>query len=72
MPSLDDTGTRGRDAPVEELNVIDVAQAPARFRAGSGPPGLSGRCRFSQGTFAGRAATTGLRRSRTLVEVSCR
>jgi hypothetical protein len=25
--------TRGRDAPVEELNVINVARAPARFRA---------------------------------------
>ena len=33
MPSLDDKGTRGRDAPVEELKVINVAQAPARFRA---------------------------------------
>jgi len=30
---LDDKGTRGRDAPVEELKVINVAQAPARFRA---------------------------------------
>jgi hypothetical protein len=25
--------TRGRDAPVEELNVINVARAPAQFRA---------------------------------------
>jgi hypothetical protein len=33
MPSLEDMDTRGRDAPVEELNVIDVARAPARFRA---------------------------------------
>jgi hypothetical protein len=33
MPSLEDTGTRGRDAPTEELKVINVARAPARFRA---------------------------------------
>src|SRR5258707_4044497 len=33
MPSPDDMGTRGRDARVEELNVIDVARALARFRA---------------------------------------
>src|SRR5260370_19447725 len=33
MPSPDDTGTRGRDGPVEELKVINVAGAPARFRA---------------------------------------
>ena len=26
-------GTRGRDAPVEELNVINVMRTPARFRA---------------------------------------
>ena len=32
-PSPTDTGTRGRDAPVEELKVINVARAPARFRA---------------------------------------
>jgi hypothetical protein len=33
MPSPDDTGTRGRDAPVEELMAINVARASARFRA---------------------------------------
>src|SRR5216684_7643864 len=33
MPSPDDMRTRGRDAPVEELNVINVARTPARFRA---------------------------------------
>src|SRR6516164_11286537 len=33
MPSPKDTRTRGRDAPVEELRVINVARAPARFRA---------------------------------------
>src|SRR5712691_1733198 len=33
MPSPDDMRTRGRDAPVQELNVINVARAPARFRA---------------------------------------
>jgi hypothetical protein len=33
MPSLDDTGTRGRDASIEELKVLNVARAPARFRA---------------------------------------
>ena len=33
MPSPSGTGTRGRDAPVEELTVINVALAPARFRA---------------------------------------
>ena len=33
MPSLDDTGTRRRDTLVGELKVINVAQAPARFRA---------------------------------------
>ena len=33
MPSPDDTGTRGWDAPVKELKVINVAWAPARFRA---------------------------------------
>src|SRR6516164_3503605 len=33
MPSPKDTRTRGRDAPVEELNLINVARAPARFRA---------------------------------------
>jgi len=32
-PSPTDTGTRGRDAPVEELKVINVARAPSRFRA---------------------------------------
>src|SRR5712691_10422913 len=33
MPSPDDMRTRGRDAPVQELNVINVARAPARFPA---------------------------------------
>jgi hypothetical protein len=33
MPSPDDMGTRGRDAPVEELNAVNIARAPARFRA---------------------------------------
>src|SRR6516162_8986380 len=33
MPSPKDPGTRGRDAPVEELKVINVARVPARFRA---------------------------------------
>jgi hypothetical protein len=33
VPSPDDTGTRGWDAPVKELKVINVAWAPARFRA---------------------------------------
>ena len=33
MPSPQDTGTRGRDAPVEELKVIDGARALPRFRA---------------------------------------
>jgi hypothetical protein len=33
MPSSDDTGARGRDASVEELKVINVPRAPARFRA---------------------------------------
>jgi len=33
MPSPDGTSTCGRDAPVEELEVINVARAPARFRA---------------------------------------
>src|SRR5260370_9046530 len=33
MPSLNDTGPHGRDAPVEELKVIDVARALPRFRA---------------------------------------
>ena len=32
-PSPTDTATRGRDAPAEELKVINVARAPARFRA---------------------------------------
>ena len=32
MPSRNDNGTRGRE-PVEELKVINVARAPARFRA---------------------------------------
>src|SRR5262249_15458137 len=32
-PSWDDTGRRGRDSPVEELEVIKVARPPARFRA---------------------------------------
>ena len=31
--SPDGTGRRGRDAPVEELEVINVARTPARFRA---------------------------------------
>jgi hypothetical protein len=31
-PSPDDIGTRGRDAPVGELRVINLARAPARFR----------------------------------------
>jgi hypothetical protein len=33
MPSPEDTGTRGRDAAGEKLTVINVARAPARFRA---------------------------------------
>jgi hypothetical protein len=33
MPSPEDTGTGGRDAAIEELTVINVARAPARFRA---------------------------------------
>jgi hypothetical protein len=33
MPSPDDTGTRRRDAPVEKLEVVNVARTPARFRA---------------------------------------
>jgi hypothetical protein len=33
MPSPEDMDTRGRDAPVEELDVINVARSPARFRA---------------------------------------
>ena len=33
MPSPNDTGRLGRDAPVEELKVINVARAPARLRA---------------------------------------
>ena len=33
MASPKDTGTRGRDAPVEELKVLNFARAPARFRA---------------------------------------
>src|SRR6516164_623834 len=33
MPSPTDTGTRGRDAPVKKLKVINVARAPVRFRA---------------------------------------
>ena len=33
MASPKDTGTRGRDAPVEELKVINFARALARFRA---------------------------------------
>jgi|SRR5271166_1718264 len=33
MPSPKDTGTRGRDAPVEELKAIGVARALPRFRA---------------------------------------
>jgi hypothetical protein len=33
LPSPDGTGARGRDAPVKELKVINVAWAPARFRA---------------------------------------
>src|SRR5260370_11327178 len=33
MPSLNDTGPHGRDAPVEDLKVIDVARALPRFRA---------------------------------------
>src|SRR5215469_2540714 len=33
MSSPHDTGTRGRDAPVEELKVINVARASVRFRA---------------------------------------
>ena len=32
-PSPADTGTRGRNASVEELKVANVARAPARFRA---------------------------------------
>jgi len=32
MPSPGDMRTRGRDAPLEELNVINVAPALARFR----------------------------------------
>ena len=48
MPSPTDTGTRGRDAPVEELKVINVARAPSRFRAfpddtGIAPKGDKGR-----------------------------
>jgi hypothetical protein len=31
LPSPDGTGARGRDAPVKELKVINVAWAPARF-----------------------------------------
>ena len=33
LPSPDGSGARGGDAPVEELKVINVAWAPARFRA---------------------------------------
>src|SRR5215471_9228029 len=33
MPSPEDMGLRGRGASVEELKVINVARAPARFRA---------------------------------------
>src|SRR5215471_16318827 len=33
MPSPDDTGTHGSDAPVEEFEVINVARTPTRFRA---------------------------------------
>ena len=33
VPSPDLPGTRGRDAPVKELEVINVTCAPARFRA---------------------------------------
>ena len=33
MPSRNVNGTRGREAPVEELKVINVARAPAQFRA---------------------------------------
>ena len=33
LPSPDDTGARGRDAPVEDVKGINVARAPARFRA---------------------------------------
>ena len=33
MPSPDDTGARGPDAPVEDVKVSNVARAPARFRA---------------------------------------
>jgi hypothetical protein len=32
-PSPDDTGTRGRDAPIGELKVINLPRAPTRFRA---------------------------------------
>ena len=39
MPSPTDTGTRGRDAPVKKLKVINVARAPVRFRAFPDDPG---------------------------------
>ena len=41
MPSPDDTGTHGRDVPVEELKVINVARAAARFRAFPNDTGMA-------------------------------
>ena len=32
---------RGRDAPIEEVNVINVARAPARFRASPNDTGIA-------------------------------
>ena len=41
MPSPSDTGTLGRDALVDELKVINVARASARFRAFPDDTGIS-------------------------------
>src|SRR5258707_8087681 len=50
MPSPKDTGPHGRDAPVEDRKVIDVAPALPRFRAFPDDTGiaLEGHKRFAR------------------------